>query len=61
MTKISILKKRAFLGGLALAVLLLIAWRVIVHSGADAASRTAPPAVAVDTAAVASLRCADLS
>lgn len=52
MTKISILKKRAFLGGLALAVLLLIAWRVIVHSGADAASRTAPPAIAVDTAAV---------
>ena len=52
MTKFSTLQKRAFLGGLALAVLLLIAWRVIVRTEADAASRTPPPAIAVDTAAV---------
>ena len=52
MTKLSTLQKRALIGGLALAVLLLIAWRVIVHTPADAASRNAPPAIAVDTAAV---------
>jgi multidrug efflux system membrane fusion protein len=52
MTKFSTLQKRALLGGLALAVLLLIAWRVIVHKPADAASRNTPPAIAVDTAAV---------
>jgi multidrug efflux system membrane fusion protein len=51
MTKFSTLQKRALLGGLALAVLLLIAWRVIVHTPADAASRNTPPAIAVDTAA----------
>jgi multidrug efflux system membrane fusion protein len=52
MTKFSTLQKRAFLGSLALAVLLLIAWRVISHPGADAASRHPPPAIAVDTATV---------
>jgi membrane fusion protein, multidrug efflux system len=52
MTKFSTLQKRALLGSLALAVLLLIAWRVIVHTEADAASRNPPPAIAVDTAAV---------
>ena len=51
MTKLSTLQKRALLGGLALAVLLLITWRVIVHKPADAASRDAAPAIAVDTAA----------
>jgi multidrug efflux system membrane fusion protein len=51
MTKLSTLQKRALLGSLALAVLLLIAWRVIIHKPADAASRNAPPAIAVDTAA----------
>jgi multidrug efflux system membrane fusion protein len=51
MTKFSTLQKRALLGGLALAVLLLIAWRVIVRKPADAASRNTPPAIAVDTAA----------
>jgi membrane fusion protein, multidrug efflux system len=51
--KFSTLQKRALLGGLALAVLLLITWRVIVHKPADAASHNAPPAIAVDTAAVA--------
>jgi len=52
MTNFSTLQKRAFLGSLALAVLLLIAWRVIIHKPADAAARNAPPAIAVDTAAV---------
>jgi len=52
MTKFSTLQKRVLLGGLALAVLLLITWRMIVHKPADAASRNAPPAIAVDTAAV---------
>jgi multidrug efflux system membrane fusion protein len=51
MTKFSTLQKRALIGGTALAVLLLIAWRVVVHKPADAASRNAPPAIAVDTAA----------
>ena len=50
MTQLSTLQKRAFIGSLALAVLLLITWRVI-HKPADAASRNAPPAIAVDTAA----------
>jgi len=52
MRKFSTLQKRALVGGLALAVLLLITWRVIVHTEADAASRNPPPAIAVDTAAV---------
>ncbi len=52
MTTFSTLQKRAFIGGLALAVLLLIGWRVISHTGADAASRNPPAAIAVDTAAV---------
>jgi multidrug efflux system membrane fusion protein len=50
MTKYSTFQKRALLGGLALAVLLLITWRVVVHKPADAASRNTPPAIAVDTA-----------
>jgi membrane fusion protein, multidrug efflux system len=51
MTKYSTLQKRALIGGAALAVLLLIGWRVAVHKPADAASRNTPPAIAVDTAA----------
>src|SRR5271168_83075 len=51
MTTLSTLEKRALVGSLALAVLLLITWRVIIHKPADAASRDAPPAIAVDTAA----------
>ncbi|HTB89928.1 MAG TPA: efflux RND transporter periplasmic adaptor subunit [Steroidobacteraceae bacterium] len=51
MTKYSTLQKRALIGGVALAVLLLITWRVVVHKPADAASRNTPPAIAVDTAA----------
>jgi len=50
MTKYSTLQKRALIGGAALAVLLLITWRVLIHKPADAASRNAPPAIAVDTA-----------
>jgi multidrug efflux system membrane fusion protein len=51
MTKYSTLQKRAVIGSVALAVLLLITWRMVVHKPADAASRNAPPAIAVDTAA----------
>ena len=50
MTKYSTLQKRALIGGAALAVLLLITWRVLIHKPADAASRNTPPAIAVDTA-----------
>jgi multidrug efflux system membrane fusion protein len=51
MTKFSMLQKRVMLGGLALAILLFIAWRVIVHKPTDAAARKEPPAIAVDSAA----------
>ena len=44
--------KRGLIGVLALAALLLFVWRVLVHTPADAATRNAPPAIAVDTAAV---------
>jgi multidrug efflux system membrane fusion protein len=44
--------KRGWLGLLAAAALLLVGWRVFVHQPADAAARNAPPAIAVDTAAV---------
>jgi multidrug efflux system membrane fusion protein len=50
MRNFSTLQKRALAGGLGLAVLLLIAWRV-VYKPADAASHAAPPPIAVDTAA----------
>jgi membrane fusion protein, multidrug efflux system len=38
------------LGGIALLILLVIAWRWLVHKPADAAQRKEPPAIAVDTA-----------
>jgi membrane fusion protein, multidrug efflux system len=44
-------QKRAALGGLVVAALLVLTWR-IVHKPADAASRAGPQAIAVDTAAV---------
>jgi membrane fusion protein, multidrug efflux system len=44
-------QKRAALGGLAAAALLVLTWR-IVHKPAAAASRAAPQPIAVDTAAV---------
>jgi multidrug efflux system membrane fusion protein len=50
MTHFSTFQKRALLGGLALA-LLVIAWRTLIYKPADAATRTSPPAIAVDTAA----------
>jgi multidrug efflux system membrane fusion protein len=50
MTQFSTFQKRALVGGLAL-VLLIIAWRTLIYKPADAATRTAPPAIAVDTAA----------
>jgi membrane fusion protein, multidrug efflux system len=50
MTQFSTFQKRALLGGLALAVL-AIAWRTLIYKPADAATRTSPPAIAVDTAA----------
>jgi membrane fusion protein, multidrug efflux system len=50
MTQISTFQKRALVGGLALA-LVVIAWRTLIYKPADAATRTSPPAIAVDTAA----------
>ena len=50
MTQFSTFQKRALLGGSALA-LLAIAWRTLIYKPADAATRTSPPAIAVDTAA----------
>jgi membrane fusion protein, multidrug efflux system len=50
MTQFSTFQKRALLGGLALA-LLAVAWRTLIYRPADAATRTSPPAIAVDTAA----------
>jgi len=48
-----VLRKRGLLGAAALAIALLIAWRALLHKPADAATRGGPPAIAVDTAAVA--------
>jgi membrane fusion protein, multidrug efflux system len=50
MTQISTFQKRALVGGIAFA-LLVIAWRTLIYKPADAATRTSPPAIAVDTAA----------
>jgi multidrug efflux system membrane fusion protein len=50
MTHFSTFQKRALIGGLTL-VLLIIAWRTLIYKPADAATRTSPPAIAVDTAA----------
>ena len=52
MTQFSTFQKRALLGSVAVAALLLIAWRVLLHKPADAATRNAPAAIAVDTADV---------
>jgi len=57
MKDLSRIRKHPWIWGTALAVLLLLAWRAVVQSQADAAARNAPgatsPAIAVDTAAVA--------
>jgi multidrug efflux system membrane fusion protein len=50
MKQFSTLQKRALLGGIVLAALLVFAWRFI-HKPADAAAHAPPPAIAVDTAA----------
>jgi membrane fusion protein, multidrug efflux system len=52
MTVLSKIRRHPFISGAALAALLLLAWRAAVHEPADAAPRNAPPAIAVDTAAV---------
>jgi multidrug efflux system membrane fusion protein len=52
MKQYSTLQKRMLVGGLTLAALLIFAWRTLIHKPADAATRTAPSAIAVDTAAV---------
>ncbi|HEX3949602.1 MAG TPA: efflux RND transporter periplasmic adaptor subunit [Steroidobacteraceae bacterium] len=52
MRQFSILQKRALVGGVCLAAVALIAWRVLLYKPADAATRTAPAAIAVDIAAV---------
>ena len=52
MTVLSKIRRHPFISGAALAALLVLAWRAAVHEPADAAPRNAPPAIAVDTAAV---------
>ena len=52
MKDLSKFRKHAWIGVLALAALALLAWRTLVHVPADAATRSAPPTIAVDTAAV---------
>ncbi|HEY2779180.1 MAG TPA: efflux RND transporter periplasmic adaptor subunit [Steroidobacteraceae bacterium] len=52
MRQFSTTQKRVLVGGLALAAIALVAWRVL-YKPADAAARNPPPAIAVDTAAVA--------
>jgi membrane fusion protein, multidrug efflux system len=51
MKQFSRFQKHAALGALALLAVGVVTWRV-VHKPADAAARAAPPAIAVDTAAV---------
>ena len=50
MSQFSILQKRALWGGLALAAVVLITWRLL-YKPADAAARITPAVIAVDTAA----------
>jgi membrane fusion protein, multidrug efflux system len=52
MNDLSKFRKHRAIGVIALAAVLLIAWRAIVHKPADAATHNAPAAIAVDTAAV---------
>jgi membrane fusion protein, multidrug efflux system len=51
MKRLSSLQTRVLLGGLALTVLVVFAWRTLVHKPRDTAAHAAP-AIAVDTAAV---------
>jgi multidrug efflux system membrane fusion protein len=50
MTKLSTMRKRSLIGALLLAVLVLLAWRLMTHRPADAAAHRAPAVIAVDTA-----------
>jgi multidrug efflux system membrane fusion protein len=52
MNDLSKIRKHRLIGVLALAAVLLFAWRAIVHKPADAATHDAPANIAVDTAAV---------
>jgi membrane fusion protein, multidrug efflux system len=52
MKDLSKIRKNAWIGVLALAALLVFAWRAAVQKQADAATPKAPSAIAVDTAAV---------
>jgi membrane fusion protein, multidrug efflux system len=52
MKDLSKIRKHAWIGALAVAALLLFAWRAAVQKQADAATPKAPAAIAVDTAAV---------
>jgi multidrug efflux system membrane fusion protein len=49
---LSKIRKHAWIGVIALAALLLFAWRAAVREQTDAATRTAPPAILVETAVV---------
>jgi multidrug efflux system membrane fusion protein len=51
MKRLSTLQKSVLLGGLVVLVLLVVAWRIVVQKRAAVAAHTAPPAIAVDTAA----------
>ncbi|MDP9089656.1 MAG: efflux RND transporter periplasmic adaptor subunit [Pseudomonadota bacterium] len=51
MKRLSGLQTRVLLGGLALIILLLIAWLTSVHKPSDGVRHVATPAIAVDTAA----------
>jgi multidrug efflux system membrane fusion protein len=53
MKDLSRIRKPGVIGALALGALLLFTWRAAVHRQADAAASNAPPAIAVDAAAVA--------
>src|ERR1700736_4690903 len=50
MKNLSAIRRHPWIGSLAVTALVLLAWRTLVHKPADAAG--APPAIAVDTAAV---------
>ena len=52
MKDLSKIRKHAWIGVLAVAALLWLAWRTVAHNRAHAAARTAPAAIAVDTAPV---------
>jgi membrane fusion protein, multidrug efflux system len=52
MSESKLATKRLVLGGLAVAVIAVIAWRTLLHKPADAAARQGPPPIQVETAKV---------